>query len=252
MTIRKEQVSVYVQSALRAGLSGKASIVYVSLLETGTSLSPKSIIIRTNLHRQYVYDAIHELLEKRLVTTVGVGRSIKYIATSPDRILQDIEKERIQAIDNVENLIKLYNKSPIGLVEVISGSQAVIEGEFKILEASDEGDFLDIIGGAGMRFIELFGGKVEEYSKIGREKGLKVRYIGSYDDVKYNNEHDHFDHESRVIDSIKDIVNVCIRPKSVTFNIYHPEVLTVRVHSESAVTSQRALFDILWNSAKKL
>ena len=252
MTIKNEQESVYVQSALKAGLSGKSSVVYVSLLEIGQPLSPKAIIMRTHLHRQYVYDAIHELLDKRLITSVGEGRTIKYIATSPDRILQDLEKERIQRADNVQNLIKLYNKSPIGLVEVISGSQAVIEDEFKMLEAAEVGDFFDIIGGAGMRFIEVFDGRVEEYSKLGREKGLKVRYIGSYDDVQYNNDHDHFDHESRVIDNIKDIVNVCIRPKSVTFNIYHPEVLTVRVHSESAVASQRALFDILWNQAKKL
>lgn len=47
-------------------------------------------------------------------------------------------------------------------------------------------------------------------------------------------------------------MNVSIRPNGVSFDIYEPEILTVTVKSESAVASQRALFEILWNIAEKV
>jgi predicted DNA-binding transcriptional regulator len=240
----------YIKSAGVAGLSGKASSVYVILLDAGKALSPKAIITKTHLHRQYVYDAIHELLDRRLISPIGSKKMIKYAATSPDKILQEVEMKRIQALDSVQTLMKLYNKSPEGLIEVISGSQAVIESELKLLEEeSCEGDYLDIIGGAGMHFVRLFEGRIEEYEKLRAEKKIKLRYIGSGEDVEHNKLQS-IKNESKKIEGIKDIVNICIRPQSVSFQIYVPEVLTVRVRNEAAVASQRALFEVLWNIAK--
>lgn len=240
----------YIKNANNTGLSAKASVVYVLLLDEGIALSPKNIILKTKLHRQYVYNAIHELENNKLIMTTGDGKAIKYLAVSPDKILQDIEKKRIDTMNSVQNLMKLYNKSPAGMVEVISGSQAVITDEFKMLEEAKEGDFFDIIGGAGMRFIKIFEGNVEVYSDLCKKKKIKIRYIGTREDTEYNVK-GLIENESRVIDNIKDLVNVCIRPNSVSFNIYEPEVLTVHVHSESAVASQRALFEVLWNVAQK-
>ena len=123
----------YLKSASKAGLSGKASVVYVCLLDSGKALTPKNIITFTKLHRQYVYDAIHELEEKGLIISEGLGKTIKYLAGSPDKILLDIEKKRIETLDSVASLMNLYNKSPAGVVEIISGSVACIESEFKML-----------------------------------------------------------------------------------------------------------------------
>ena len=52
MTIKNyEKESLYVESAIKAGLSSKSSLVYVTLLEAGTPLSPKSIILKSNLYQ---------------------------------------------------------------------------------------------------------------------------------------------------------------------------------------------------------
>lgn len=239
----------YVKSASGAGLSGKASVVYVLLLDEGMALSPKAIILKTKLHRQYVYNAIHELQERRLITGIGGGKTIKYLAVSPDRILQDIEKSRIDALDSVQSLMQLYQKSPAGVVEVVSGSQAVIENIFKVLNESKQGDFLDIIGGAGMSFVHLMGDRIHEYEALRKEKGIKIRYIGAGEDVSHNKT-GAIKNESRTIKGIEHIVNVAIRPESISFDIYEPEIMTVIVKSESAVASQRALFEVLWKVAE--
>ncbi len=239
----------YLKDALKAGLSAKASAVYVALLEAGNPLPPKALINRTRLHRQYVYDALHELEERRLVATEGSGHRIKYLAASPDKLLQDAEKQRLDTLDGVSALMKLYDRSPAGVVEVIRGSSATIENEFQLLHEAKEGDFLDIVGGAGNRWVELFEGKIEEWEALRKKKNIKLRYIGSDDDVRHNREESVIENESRLIAGIGNIVNVVIRPNSVSFNIYEPEVMTVRVKNKDAVASQRALFEVLWIAA---
>jgi hypothetical protein len=246
MTIKN---SSFLDSALKAGLSAKAASVYVTLLEAATPLSPKVLIIRTSLHRQYVYDALYELEERKLISTQGEKKNIKYAATSPDRLLQDIEKQRLDTLDGVQSLMKLYDRSPAGFVEVIRGSKAAIESEFKMINEAKKGDFLDIVGGAGMSFVELFEGRIGEWEVLRNEKNIKLRYIGTHNDVQHNKEVSIIENESRSIPGIGNIVNVCIRPESVSFNIYEPEIVTVRVRNEAAVASQRALFEVLWHVA---
>ncbi|MDB5195101.1 MAG: hypothetical protein JWO84_285 [Parcubacteria group bacterium] len=247
MTIKNAHI---LKNGLKTGLSGKATAVYVALLEAGVALSPKALILRTSLHRQYVYDGLYELEEKRLVVQVGEGRRIKYQATSPDRLLQEAEKQRLEAHEGVRELMKLYERSPAGVVEVLRGSEECIEGEFQMIQEAKQGDFLDIMGGAGMHFVELFKGRVEEWEELRKEKGMKLRYIGSGEDVEHNKTASPITNESRTIPGIGDIVNVAIRPASVSFNIYVPEIMTVRVRSEAAVASQRALFEVLWKVAQ--
>ncbi len=251
MTNKKEPTKqTYLESALKSGLSAKAATVYVAMLEAGIPLSPKAIIGRTRLHRQYVYDALGELQDRRLSLAVGEGRGVKYQAASPDRLLQDAEKHRIDALDGVSQLMRLYDRSPAGVVEVIRGSQNVIEDELRLLRGAKAGDYLDIVGGGGNRWVELFEGHIEEWEALRKEKKIKLRYIGTEDDVRHNREESIIENESRIISGIGDLVTVSIRPGSVSFNFYEPEAVIVRVKNEAAVASQRALFEVLWKVAK--
>ena len=93
--------------ALRLGLSGKAASVYVALLGAKTALSPKKIILETKLHRQYVYDALHELAAAGLVKAVGEGRAVQYVANSPERDLTRVEEKRLTTLESVQNLLEL-------------------------------------------------------------------------------------------------------------------------------------------------
>ena len=244
----------YIHSGSTVGLSAKASLVYITLLDAGIPLTPKAVIVHSHLHRQYVYDALHELAEKRLIVTIGKGRMVKYTACSPDKILQEIEKKRLDVLDSVQTLMKLYTKSPAGMVEVVTGTLAVRESEWKMTEEIPEDNgYIDLIGGAGSSFMTMMGETMEAHENLRRSKKIKVRYITSRDDItfhtRYKEEVTPF-YEVRYLENINDAINICIRPGSVSFNIYDPEVMVVRVRSEAAVASQRALFEILWNVAR--
>lgn len=242
------KLDTYIESATKVGLSGKAASVYVSLLEVNSPLSPKVIILTTALHRQYVYDALHELELRHLVTTIGTGKGIKYKAISPEQFIKEVEKKRLDALEGVAVLMDLYNKSPSGSVEIICGADAVIASEFRFLKEAKHGDSLDVVGGAGMNFVKLFEDHIEEYEKLRKEKNITLRYIGSGEDVVHNRT-SILKNESRTIPGIGDIVNVGIRPSSVTFNIYEPEVMSVHIKNEAAALSQKALFEVLWKIA---
>ncbi len=244
------KLDLYIESAAKVGLSGKASNVYVTLLQAGVPLSPKVIILKSSLHRQYVYDAPHELEEKRLVIISGEGKLVKYSAVSPDKFIQEAEVKRLEALESVSVLMELYKKSPAGSVEIVSGSQAFIESEFRLLHEAHHGDSLDIIGGAGMHFVNIFHDRLEEYEKLRKEKQIHLRYIGGKEDVAHNRT-SILENESKSIEGIENVVNICVRPKSVTFNIYEPEIMSIHIKNEATVLSQKALFEVLWKVAER-
>src|SRR3989344_2266295 len=210
--------SEYVKNALKAGLSAKAATVYVSLLEAGIPLSPKAIILRSNLHRQYVYYALKELTHRNLVVTVGQGRHILYQATSPDHLLQEAEKVRIDALDAATKLMRLYDRSPAGVVEILHGSTKVINDDFQLIRDAEEGEVLDIIGGGGNRWVALIGDRIAEWEEVRKKKSISIRYIGTEEDVRHNREESIIPNESRVIQGIGDLITVTISSKSVSFD----------------------------------
>jgi hypothetical protein len=201
-----------------------------------------------------VYDALHELEGKGLVYTVGEGRVTKYVAANPDRLLQDVERKRLTTLDSVQKLLELYNKTPTGLVEITTGKLAVRESEWKVLEEIPDGGYLDIIGGAGTVFLDFMGDEMNAQDKRRQDKNVHIRYITSRSDTPYLNTYKHGivpNYDIRYLENITDAINICIRPQSVSFNIYDPEIMVLRIKSEAAVLSQRALFEILWNVASK-
>ena len=244
----------FIKSALKLGLSGNSAAVYVYLLKNKTALPPVKIINGTKLHRQYVFNSLKELHSKDLIDVSGYGRGIKYFAKTPEKALTEFEEKKLEALEGINTLMSLYKKTPQGVVEIIEGAEAVIASEFKLMREQKKGSWYDIIGGAGTDFLELFGDRYIEYEKIRREVQCNLRFIGSKSDKNYDKESglsNRFKYEIRYLENIDNVVNICVRPDSISFNIYHPEVMAIRIKSPESIASQRALFEILWNVAKE-
>lgn len=253
MTYNMNYHNSYLQSALKLGLSGKASAVYVFLLKAKKPVAPVKIINATSLHRQYAYDALHELLEKDLIETVGLGRGTKYFAHTPNKALKEFEEKRLDAMEGISHLMSLYKTTPHGVVEIIEGAEAVIESEMKIMREQKKNSYLDIIGGAGTGFLNLFKDRFEEYEKIRKEVQCNIRCIVTESDVSYKDDtrvKSRFNYEERYLEKIDDVVNICVRPDTASFNIFSPEPIVIRLNNPQTIISQKALFEILWGIAK--
>jgi hypothetical protein len=129
-----------------------------------------------------------------------------------------------------------------------------VESEIRITREQELDSWMDIVGGAGTGFFELFGERFEEYEKIRKEKKCRVRYIGSKNDISYVKRDDIKSreyYEARYIEGIDDVVNIVVRPGSVSFNIYAPEIVVIRLKNQETISGQRALFEVLWGVAEK-
>lgn len=76
----------------KMGLSKHEVQIYLTLLKLG--LSPaKPILEETQLHRQFVYDALNNLIEKGLVSYVLQGKRKYFKASSPENFEKIFEKK---------------------------------------------------------------------------------------------------------------------------------------------------------------
>jgi sugar-specific transcriptional regulator TrmB len=81
-----------------AGLSKNESKVYLTLLDLGLTTS-KSIIEKTKLHRQIVYDSLDSLSKKGLVSFV-IQSNTKYFRASDPKEILNLFGERERDINN--------------------------------------------------------------------------------------------------------------------------------------------------------
>ena len=103
----------------KLGLTKHEVRIYLTLLKLG--LSPaKPILEETQLHRQFVYDALDKLIEKGLVSFVLQGKRKYFKASSPEnfeKIFENKEKEiQIQKTE-FQKLLPQLNKLQQSLLQ---------------------------------------------------------------------------------------------------------------------------------------
>jgi len=77
-----------------AGLTEAESVVYLALLELGSSTAGP-VIKKTGMHRATVYDALRKLMEKGFASFVIKGKKKNFEAADPKNILNSLsERER--------------------------------------------------------------------------------------------------------------------------------------------------------------
>src|SRR3989344_3624431 len=81
------------------GLSEAEAKVYLTLIETGTTLAGL-IIKKTGLHRGTTYQILQRLKEKGLVSSIIKGKKQYFEPASPDRLM-DVLKERQDKLQSV-------------------------------------------------------------------------------------------------------------------------------------------------------
>jgi len=102
------------------GLTASEALVYVTLLENGTSLITE-LAKKSGLKRTSVTNYIHWLLQKWYISQSTSGKRIVYIAESPEQILRDIEVKKKRFEKHIPELNNLFinnsNKANIRFFE---------------------------------------------------------------------------------------------------------------------------------------
>lgn len=109
-----------IEDLKKIGLSPNQALVYLSISQMGEAKAGE-IIKKTGLHRNLVYVAFQELIDKRLVAISKLRGIAIYKALAPIRLLANLqEKERI-AKSVVEELARLHKKTDNQEIVVYEG-----------------------------------------------------------------------------------------------------------------------------------
>ncbi len=100
------------------GLTANQSQVYLTLARSGPSKAGE-VIKKTGLHRNLVYVALQELIEKKLVSQSKVKGIAVYKTLSPSRLLAEPEEKERLAKGVIEELTLLSKKTRSGQEIVI-------------------------------------------------------------------------------------------------------------------------------------
>ncbi len=227
--------------------------VYLVLLEVGQT-SAGELIKRTGLHRSVVYESLDRLTDKKLVYKLTKQNIAHFQATDPERILQRTRREQKIA----ETLLpKLRGLAEAGSSEIVvhEGLEAYRRFWIESALSLPKGSVDYVAGSVGKTWQEYLGEDLDLFRKIRAEREIKWKMIIFDKDeveMEWQKRHPRL-HEYRIIDR-----NVA---KNGNFNIFNQdslilhsvtEPLIIEVKNKTLVGVFQNLFDILWETGKKL
>lgn len=234
----------------KLGLSMKEAEVYLYLMARDGDVGTSKIIQGTGLHGQYVYTALDSLEKKGLVKHVIKNGRKKWGGNPPNRIESLIEEKRIVANHVRDELELMFKKSSEQEFEVYQGEDQFVTHELSMIEEAPLNGTIDIIGGEGDRFQSLLGDEKRNYNKMGVEKKIMIRFIGTKEQEEYLKKvkatREYFDY--RIMPGFnKSNISTSIHTHAVLFQIYGNPILVFKIKSEDIANGYRTFFDSLWN-----
>lgn len=240
------------KALLSLGFSEKEAGVYLYLLEKGVEIGGSKIALGTNLHRQYVYNALEKLIEQGLIEEIAHGKLSKYKAFSPKE-LEKIAKRRLLETEDAVKLLERFSKAGHQQEsEVLFGVRDMIEHEYQFEDNAEMGEEQYIIGGNGDAFIDLMQDNYFRLKQLDEKKKVVTYYIGSQRDRR--DEKLHLGREkryhTRYLEKMPEgIMHIVIRKDRVCFfSFLNPPTIHI-IKSTIVANNFKAFFMMLWEMA---
>ncbi|HEY4511508.1 MAG TPA: helix-turn-helix domain-containing protein [Candidatus Paceibacterota bacterium] len=125
----------------KLGLTHPETIVYLHLLERGTSLSISDIAKDIGTFRPIVYKALGLLLERKLITITIKGKRKQYIAEHPEKIrglLREMSIDIEETLPDLEDLYRAPKDKPI--IKFLEGRNGISSVYSDIVDSLKKGD----------------------------------------------------------------------------------------------------------------
>lgn len=234
------------------GLTENQATIYLALARLRLAKAGE-LIKKTGFHRNIVYTALDELLEKKLITTTVVRGVRIYKMLAPERLRSSLKEKELAAEQAIEEL-KLYQKKK-SAQEVITyeGIEEFRSHSLRSFEVSKQGTLIRYLG-TSPRWHRLVDKETEEkLIRIQKEKKLKVRGIAKAPfpeirdwltaakestELRYN----------QFIGS--DTNNIEILEDRICIQSFVEPYLVVEIINKEVARNYQAYFDFLWSKSK--
>jgi len=230
------------------GLSEKETNVYLALLSLGQS-AVNAIAKKTRLNRVTVYDVLKYLQEKGLASYV-VKSGVKYFeAAEPQKLLGDLQEkeDKVKSIlPELEKLKQFLKEKPsIEMYESIAGLKTVVED---VLKEGKESWFI-----ADPNFMDALQFYFPHFIKKKRKIGMfsKVITLDCKRMRNYKKESSRKDVDLRYINEKLPTTKIIYGNKIGVLSFDKQNSIGVIMENKDMANTERKLFNILWNAAKK-
>ena len=234
------------------GLTPNQAFLYTTLTKLGTAKAGE-IIKKTGFHRNLVYVALQELLDKKLISSSKVRGVHTYKTLSPSHLLVSIQdKERIakQVIEELDALNTKPNTQEIITHEGIDEFRRHAVRSYSIMKKGDIARYL----GTSQRWHTIIGPTLEkELQDLQNDKGVIMRGLtkslshkmldyakktGSLTEIRSN----------PLISS--DTNNIEILNDRISIQSFVKPYFVIEITNKDLASNYRNYFDFLWEHSK--
>jgi len=169
----------YLQALQNYDFTKNEAAVYVALMQLGLS-NVGPIAKQSRLHRQMVYEALHALQDRGLVSSVQKNNRQHFQASSPDILIKQFEEKREEAKALVDALFALQSTQGDKIeVATLYGQRGFFDNLKDVVESAKRSDgVMRIIGGAkDTDFYRVLGDRYPDYVSLLRKSGVKKYLI---------------------------------------------------------------------------
>ncbi len=233
----------------KVGLNQKEALVYMALLELGTS-SVEGIAKKAGTKRPTTYLILDELQKKGLATLVPRAKKILYMPESPDKIISDLNRKQELVKRFMPNLLAVYNE-PKNKPQILlyEGREAVREVYEKMLLAKKVDIFCTI-----RDVLNIYPDLPQRLMEKTVEKKIMLRELltKNPDDIEFAKSMTHSDYyEHRFTQTgQKFLTDNILFDNYVAFFSYEPHIFVVLIQSSVIYQSLQTLFELAWQQAE--
>ncbi len=233
----------------KIGLNQKEAMVYIALLELGTS-SVEAIAHKAGTKRPTTYLILEDLQKKGLATLIPRAKKILYMPESPDKILSDLNRKQELVKRFLPNLQALYNE-PKNKPQVLlfEGKEAIRDLYDKILDAKEVEFFATV-----RDFVAFYPEYIEKLVAKTLEKKTKVREILTQNaaDLEFAKKVTHSDYYQQRFTKTDEefLTDNVLFDGNIAFFSFEPHVFAVVIQSKPIHKSLRTLFNFAWTQCE--
>ena len=125
----------------KLGLTSNMYKLYVVILESLSPIRSIDLAKKTKLTKSSLYDALHILEERNIITKIGKGHSLGYVANDPQVFVQEAKTQQLHAEDVAKQITDTYGVSKKS-VRLYKGDDAIQQVSEQILSNGEPLYFL--------------------------------------------------------------------------------------------------------------
>ena len=239
------------EKLIQLGFTKNQAAVYSSLIELG-QCKAGAIIKKTNLHRNIVYEALDDLVSKKLVFKTSKGGVALFQLSDATTLINDAEKQVSVAQEVSKEINQLRKKSPheIKLYEGLEGLKSFRAKAIADLESTKDQNHELLVLGAGTKITQdLYDSFFKKDDKRRAAKDVPARMLFPHNVAEFAEKVDNSPcTQARLLpQNFTETSSIDIWKDHVAFMLYDAEPFIISIKNQQLATSFKEYFETLWN-----